>query len=221
MVRQLEIAAADGVKLSAILLRPPDAAALLVLAHGAGAGMSHPFLESLAQDLADARIATLRYQFPYMQQKRKIPDRPAVLTAAVRAAVEAGGRAAPGLPLFAGGKSLGGRMTSLAASEAPLAGARGLVFVGFPLHAPNRPGVERAAHLARVTVPMLFLQGTRDAFADLALLRPIIAQLRDRATLHLFQGADHSFHVPKSSGTTDSAMLRELAQTVASWIAER
>jgi uncharacterized protein len=204
-------------EVSAILLRPAEARWLLVLAHGAGAGMSHPFLATAARDLAAVGVATFRYQFPYMEQRRRVPDAPAVLTATVRAAVAAARKAAPDLPLLAGGKSLGGRMTSLAASERPLDGVRGLVFFGFPLHPPNRPGTKRADHLPHVSVPMLFLQGTRDAFADLALLRPILVELGPRATLDIIETADHSFHVLKSSGKTDDEVLRELAQTISSW----
>jgi uncharacterized protein len=162
-------------------------------------------------------MATLRYQFPYMEERRRVPDAPAVLTATVRAAVRAAAKAAPGLPLLAGGKSMGGRMTSQAAAESPLDGVRGLVFFGFPLHPPGRPGTKRADHLAKVTAPMLFLQGTRDTFADLKLLRPVCAKLGSRATLHVIETADHSFHVLKSSGRTDGQVLRELAETTVSW----
>jgi predicted alpha/beta-hydrolase family hydrolase len=203
--------------LSAILLEPPRSRWLLVLAHGAGAGMTHPFLESLAQKLAAADVATFRYQFPYMEQKRRVPDRPPLLTATVAAAVRAAAKAAPGLPMLAGGKSLGGRMTSTAAAQQPLEGVQGLVFFGFPLHPPNQPGTKRADHLAKVKLPMLFLQGTRDALADLKLLRPICAKLGSSATLHILEGADHSFHVLKSSGKTDAEVLRELAETTATW----
>ncbi len=220
--RDFRVAVEKAGEVSALLVRPSQARWLLVLAHGAGAGMNHPFLETLARELAAEGVATFRYQFPYMEQRRRVPDGPAVLTAAVRAAVSAASRAAPDLPLLAGGKSLGGRMTSLAAAaaECPLDGVRGLVFFGFPLHPPNRPETKRAEHLARVSAPMLFLQGTRDAFADLTLLRPICAQLSSRANLHVIETADHSFHVLKSSGKTDEEVLRELAQTVSFW-AER
>jgi uncharacterized protein len=162
-------------------------------------------------------VATLRYQFPYMEQRRRVPDKPAVLTATVAAAVREAAKLAPGLPLLAGGKSMGGRMTSQAAAERPLEGVRGLVFLGFPLHPPGRPGKKRADHLAKVTVPMLFLQGTRDTLADLKLLRPICAKLGPQATLHIVETADHSFHVLKSSGKSDTEVLRELAETVVSW----
>jgi len=206
--------------MSALFDQPAKPRSLLVLAHGAGAGMAHPFLEALSGELNSAGIATLRYQFPYMEKRRKIPDKPAVLTAAVRAAVDKAKELAPNLPLFAGGKSMGGRMTSTAASEHPLEGVRGLVFFGFPLHPPNRPGTKRADHLSRVTVPMLFLQGTRDAFADLQLLRPICAQLGSRATLEVVEGADHSFHVLKASGKSDAEVLRGLAGSAASWTSQ-
>lgn len=204
-------------EVSALLVRPPGAHCGLVLAHGAGAGMRHQFMEAIANDLAAAGVATLRYQFPYMEQRRPMPDRPSVLTATVRAAVRTAREAFPELPLLAGGKSLGGRMTSTAAAEERLDAVRGLVFFGFPLHSPGKPGTKRADHLTKVTVPMLFLQGTRDAFADLALLRPVVEELGRKATLHVVEGADHSFHLLKSSGKTDAEGLRELTQTVASW----
>jgi predicted alpha/beta-hydrolase family hydrolase len=202
---------------SALLMRPPEASCLLVLAHGAGAGMNHPFMESIAGELAAAGVATFRYQFPYMERQRRVPDPPRVLMAAVRAAVSKAREMAPELPLLAGGKSLGGRMTSQAAAAQPLDGVRGLVFFGFPLHPPGRPGTTRAGHLARVNVPMLFLQGTRDQFADLNLLRPIIEELRSKAALHVVDTADHSFHVLKRSGRADSEVLQELAHVLASW----
>src|SRR5690242_6261035 len=179
---------------SGLLLRPAGARLLYVLAHGAGAGMRHPFLETVAQQLAEREIATLRYQFPYMERRASRPDPPAVAAATVRAAVAEAARAAPGLPLLAGGKSFGGRMTSTAQAEAPLPGVRGLVFLGFPLHPPGRAGDSRAEHLARVEIPMLFLQGDRDQFADLKLLKPVVKGLGERATLHLVEGGDHSFH---------------------------
>jgi len=203
-------------EVAALLVRPKNARWLLALAHGAGAGMTHPFMENLSDELSAVAIATFRYQFPYMEQRRHVPDAPAVLTATVVAAVQAAKKAAPDLPILAGGKSMGGRMTSQAAQH-PLDGVQGLIFFGFPLHPPNRPGTKRADHLAKVTVPMLFLQGTRDAFADLKLLRPICAKLGERATLHVIESADHSFHVLKSSKRTDADVLRELAETTASW----
>jgi uncharacterized protein len=214
---QLRFGVAGGRDVSALLLRPAKARWLLVLAHGAGAGMSHPFMEMLAGELAGVEVATLRYQFPYMEERRRVPDAPAVLTATVAAAVRAAAEAAPELPLLAGGKSMGGRMTSQAAAQHPLDRVRGLVFFGFPLHPPKQPGTKRADHLTKVTVPTLFLQGTRDTFAGLKLLRPVCAKLRARATLHVIETADHSFHVLKSSGRTDAEVLRELAETTASW----
>src|SRR6266705_3645093 len=216
-VEQLRFGVEGGGEVSALLCRPAKARRLLVLAHGAGAGMSHPFMEKLASELAGVGVATLRYQFPYMEQKRRVPDASAVLTATVVAAVHAAAEAAPGLPLLAGGKSMGGRMTSQAAAERPLDGVRGLVFFGFPLHPPNRPGTKRAEHLAKVTVPMLFLQGTRDTLADLTLLRPICEKLGSRATLHIIQEGDHSFHVLKKAGKTDAEVIKELAETTAAW----
>ena len=204
-------------EVSAILTRPANARWLLVLAHGAGAGMTHPFLEKLARELAAAGVATFRYQFPYMEQRRRVPDSPSVAAATVAGAVRAAAEAAPGLPLFAGGKSFGGRMSSQAASQGLLDGVSGLVFFGFPLHPPNKPGTKRAEHLASVKVPMLFLQGTRDTLADLKLLRPICNDLGLLATLHIIETADHSFHMLKSSGKNDADVLRELAQTTASW----
>ena len=197
-----------------ILGRPPDAFCLYVFAHGAGAGMRHPFLEALAEALAGQRVATLRYEFPYMEQGKRRIDPPPVLHARVREAVRAA--AAEGLPLFAGGKSMGGRMTSQAQASEAIGGVRGLAFVGFPLHPAGQPGIERAAHLSEVRLPMLFLQGTRDELADLALLRPVIGAL-PQATLHVVEDADHSFHVRKKSGRTDSEVLDELARTFAGW----
>lgn len=214
---KLRFAVQGNGEVSALLVRPPNTRWLLVLGHGAGAGMAHPFLEKLAAELAVARIATLRYQFPYMEERRRVPDKPAVLTSTVAAAVRLAKEMVPGLPLLAGGKSMGGRMTSQAASESLLGPVKGLVFFGFPLHPPNRPGAKRAEHLAKVSVPMLFLQGTRDTLADLTLLRPVCAKLGSRATLHIISEADHSFHVLKKSGKTDAEVMAELAQTAAAW----
>src|SRR5881296_2441646 len=216
-VEQLRFEVEGGGEVSALLSRPAMARRLLVLAHGAGAGMSHPFMEKLAGELANVGMATLRYQFPYMEQHRQVPDSPAVLTATVVAAVRTAANVAPGLPLLAGGKSMGGRMTSQAAARHPLNGVRGLVFFGFPLHPPNRPGTKRGDHLAKVTAPMLFLQGTRDTLADLKLLRPVCAKLGPRVTLHIIETADHSFHVLKKSGRSDAEVLRELAETTVLW----
>lgn len=214
----IRVAVQDAGEVSAALLRPQSAQCLLVMAHGAGAGMNHPFMTAIANELASAGVASLRFQFPYMEQRRRSPDRPPVLTATVQAAVQAASKATPDLPLFAGGKSLGGRMTSLAASEGRLDNVRGLVFFGFPLHPPNQPGTKRAEHLSEVKLPMLFLQGTRDALADLKLLQPILAKLGTRATLRVIEGADHSFHVLKTSGKTDKEVLKELAQTASDWM---
>jgi hypothetical protein len=207
-----------GAEVAGLLVRPPDARFLYVLAHGAGAGMRHPFLERLAQGLARLGGATLRYQFPYMERKQRRPDLPAVAVAAVRAAVAAAAREAPDLPLIAGGKSFGGRMTSTAQSAAPLSGVRGLAFVGFPLHAPGKPATTRADHLAAVEIPMLFLQGDRDEFAELILLRQVVRALGGRATLHLVKSGDHSFNVPKSSGRNTDDVMGELCDTLVAWV---
>ena len=217
--KRLKLLVPDAGEVSALWLRPADARWLLVLAHGAGAGMSHPFMEKLAQELGELAVSTFRYQFPYMEQRRRVPDSPAVLTSTVRAAVRAASQTAPDLPILAGGKSMGGRMSSQAAAEHPpeFEGVRGLVFFGFPLHPPGRPGTKRAEHLAQVGKPMLFFQGTRDQFADLKLLRPVCAKLGALATLHGIEAADHSFHVLKSSGKTDGEIMRELAQSVLAW----
>ena len=204
-------------RVSALLLVPPGARLLYVVAHGAGAGMRHPFLEVLAYRLAERGVATLRYQFPYMERGSRRPDTPAVATAAVRAAVAEAARVAPGVPLVAGGKSFGGRMTSSAQAEGPLPGVVGLAFLGFPLHPPGRPGTTRADHLERVTVPMLFLQGTRDEFAGLNLLRPVVQRLGVRATLHLIEGGDHSFKVLRRSGTTDADVLQAIVEAIVGW----
>jgi uncharacterized protein len=201
----------------ALLVRPHDARLLYVLAHGAGAGMRHYFLAQAADVFAGRGIATYRYEFPYMQAGRSRPDSPGVAEAAVRKAVAAAAHAAPGLPLIAGGKSFGGRMTSQAQAHEPLPGVRGLVFLGFPLHAPGKPGTSRAEHLTSVDVPMLFLQGTRDEFAQLDLLRQVVGGLGGRATLHLIDEGDHSFNVPKRTGKTESDVMNELADTVQEW----
>jgi predicted alpha/beta-hydrolase family hydrolase len=203
-----------------LLVRPPGARALLVLAHGAGAGMRHPFLQAMADALSGHAVASLRYQFPYMSEggRGARPDPPPVAEGTVRAAVAAAAEMAPGLPLFAGGKSFGGRMTSMAAARAPLERVRGLVFLGFPLHPAGRPGATRAAHLAEVTIPMLFLQGTRDPLAALDLMRPVCDHLGARATLHVVEGADHSFGVLKRSGRTNADVVGELASTIAGWM---
>lgn len=207
----------DGTKVSALLQTPPDAAALYVFAHGAGAGMQHAGMASVADALAGVRVATLRYQFPYMERGSKRVDAPPVAHAAVRAAVAEARRRLPHVPLFAGGRSFGGRMTSQAQALAPLQGMRGLAFVGFPLHPAGKPGVERARHLADVTIPMLFLQGTRDALAELPLLEAVVEPLAARATLHLVDDADHSFHVRASSGRKDADVVLEMARTMSAW----
>jgi predicted alpha/beta-hydrolase family hydrolase len=202
---------------SALLLRPDDAQILYVLAHGAGAGMRHPFLGRMAEALALRRVATLRYQFPYMERKARRPDLPAVATATVRAAVALAHRLAPELPLIAGGKSFGGRMTSTAQASEPLPGVWGLAFLGFPLHPPGKPAVTRGEHLDAVRVPMLFLQGDRDEFAEPLLLRQVLRNLGARATLHLVNGGDHSFSVPKKSGRSADEVFAELATAVSDW----
>lgn len=211
----------DNDDVSGLYLDPPGADALLVLGHGAGAGMRHPFMDGLAAALAARRVATLRYQFPYMEAGRRAPDRVPRLVATVRAAVECGLGlvGAAGRPLVAGGKSMGGRMTSMAAAEAPLRGLAGLAFVGFPLHPAGRPSADRGDHLAGVGLPMLFLQGTRDRLAELDLLRPLLAGLDPAPTLHLVSDADHGFHVPKRSGRTDAEVIDQLAAITADWIA--
>jgi len=209
-----------GARVSGLLMRPPGARWLYVLAHGAGAGMRHPFLETFARALAERDVATLRYQFPYMERRASRPDPPAVAAATVRAAAAEAARLAPELPVVAGGKSFGGRMTSTAQAEQPLPGVRGLVFLGFPLHPPGRRGDARAEHLAQVEIPMLFLQGTRDDFADLQLLRPVVKRLGERATLHLVEGGDHSFHMLKRSGRADAAIMDEIADAIVEWSAQ-
>ena len=212
---KFEIGSAGSV--SALLTRPANARACYVLAHGAGAGMRHAAMEAIAAGLAARGIATLRYQFPYMEKGSKRPDPPPVAHAAVRAAVAEAAKRCAGLPLFAGGKSFGGRMTSQAQAKAPLDGVKGLAFFGFPLHPAGKPSAERAKHLADVKLPMLFLQGTRDALAELDLLRPVVKGLGRNATLHLAEGADHSFHVLKSSGRNDREVLAEILDAFAAW----
>ncbi len=204
-------------EVSAVLVRPGDAECLVVLGHGAGAGMRHRFMEAIAGRLAGVRIATFRYQFPYMEQGGRRPDPLPILLATVRSAVAAAGEAAGDLPLLAGGKSMGGRIASVAAAEAALPGVRGIVFFGFPLHGAGKPSTGRAEHLAHVTVPMLFLQGTRDNLADLSLLRPVCERLGSGARLHVVEGADHSFHVLKRCGRSDGEVLEELSTTTRAW----
>ena len=211
----------DAERVSALLQRPPSAQACCVLAHGAGAGMEHPFMTSIADLLPERGVATLRYQFPYMERGSKRPDSPKVAMAAVRAAVAAAARLVPELPLFAGGKSFGGRMTSQAQAALPLPGVRGLVFLGFPLHPPGEPGDARGDHLSRVEIPMLFFQGSRDEFAEFALLQKLAARLGPLATFWMFEDADHSFHVPARSGHTDDEVRTALADALAEWVAKR
>ena len=221
MTEQLQVGLGpDRGHVSALLDRPPDAWLLYVLAHGAGAGMRHSFLESIVAVLASRGVATFRYQFPYMEAGARRPDSPEVAEATVRAAVSAAAAAAPELPLIAGGKSFGGRMTSGAAAKS-LPGVGGLAFLGFPLHPPGRPGTRRADHLDRVEVPMLFLQGTRDEFARLDLITGVSGRLGDRALLHLVEDANHSFDVLKRSGRTRASVLDELADTLVQWARAR
>jgi predicted alpha/beta-hydrolase family hydrolase len=215
---QLVIGIGGERRVSGLLLRPKKAHACYVFAHGAGAGMTHPFMEAVARELAERGVATLRYQFPYMENRSKRPDPPAIAHAAVRAAVTEAARALPGLPLIAGGKSFGGRMTSQTQAIEPLPNVRGLAFLGFPLHPAGKPSAERGRHLSEVKIPMLFLQGTRDTLAGLDELRPLIKQLGKRATLHLLDDADHSFHVPARSGRKDPDVRREMLDAFVEWI---
>lgn len=203
---------------SAILMQPGNARACYVLAHGAGAGMRHASMDKIAEGLADRGIATFRFNFPYMENKQGRPDQPAVAQAAIRAAVEDAARLCPGLKLIAGGKSFGGRMTSQAQAKTPLPDVKGLAFLGFPLHADKKPSTERAEHLTQVEIPMLFLQGTRDGLADLGLLKPVVAALGAKATLHEVEGGDHSFAVLKKSGRTNEEALAEVLDTFTAWI---
>jgi predicted alpha/beta-hydrolase family hydrolase len=215
--RTLQIAIDHAASVSAILTSPSQARACFVFAHGAGAGMTHPFMEKVATGLGERGVATLRYQFPYMEKGSKRPDSPAVAHAAVRAAVAKAARCSPGLPLIAGGKSFGGRMTSQAQALLPLAGVHGLAFFGFPLHPAGKPSSERAKHLADIGVPLLFLQGTRDNLAELSLLEPVVESLGALATLHLVKDADHSFHVPARSGRNDGQVMNEILDAFAAW----
>ncbi len=211
----------EGERLSAVVVRPRGARAVYVLAHGAGAGMRHPFLESVARALAERRIATFRFQFPYTEHGKKRPDPPKVLEAAASAAVTHAARAFPRLPLFAGGKSMGGRIASQVVARGELPRVRGLIFLGYPLHAAKAPpeaAAARARHLPAIEAPMLFLQGSRDALASLDRLRPVVRRLRARARLHVVDEADHSFAVPKRTGRTQDDVIAELADVVAAWI---
>lgn len=206
-------------EVSAVVRRPPDARFFLVLGHGAGAGMRHHFLQTLSEALGQVGVITLRYQFPYMERGYRRPDAAAALQATVRSAVNAAGLLARGLPLFAGGKSMGGRMTSQAQAERSLHAVRGLVFFGFPLHPAGDPGRERADHLAQVHLPMLFHQGTRDRLANLDLLRPVLAPLGPRVTLDIVDQADHDFALPKRLGVDQEEVCRRLAERTARWMA--
>ena len=216
--QKLQIAVGNADSVSALLIRPARARACFVFAHGAGAGMTHSFMEQVAAGLGERGVATLRYQFPYMEKASRRPDPPAIAHAAVRAAVAEAGRCCEGVPLIAGGKSFGGRMTSQAQALEPLAGVHGLAFLGFPLHPAGKPSVDRANHLSDVHVPMLFMQGTRDNLADVKLLEPVVKGLGPSASLHLVAEADHSFHVLARSGRNDEAVMHEILDTFASWI---
>lgn len=215
--QEFRITLPAGGSVSALLDAQPQAKACYVLAHGSGAGMKHAFLAAITGELAKRGIAVLRFQFPFMEQGSKRPDPPRVAQEAVRAAVAEAARRLPGVPLFAGGKSFGGRMSSNAQAKQPLTEVRGLVFLGFPLHPADKPSTERAQHLAQVKVPMLFLQGTRDGLADLGLMRQVTQPLAPLATLHVVEGADHGFEVLKRSGRTNEEVLGELAETIAGW----
>jgi predicted alpha/beta-hydrolase family hydrolase len=216
--QRLKLSLENGASVSALLLRPDNARACFVLAHGAGAGMSHPSLETVATGLGERGFATLRYQFPYMEKGGRRPDAPAVAHAAVRAAVKEAARRCAGLPLVAGGKSFGGRMTSQAQAIAPLPGVQGLAFLGFPLHPAGKPSTMRAAHLSDIKIPMLFLQGTRDGLAEMTLLEPVVKGLGGLASLHAVQEADHSFRVPARSGRNDRDVMNEVVDALSAWI---
>jgi len=205
-------------QVSGLFQVPATPRACFVLAHGAGAGMTHPFMVEAAKGLAARGVGTLRYQFPYMERGSKRPDSPELAQSAVRAATLEASRLVPGIPMFSGGKSFGGRMTSQAQAASPLPGVHGLVFLGFPLHPPGKPSDQRGKHLFSVQIPMLFLQGTRDDLANLELLEPLCKKLGDRATLKLFQNADHSFHVPARTGLKDSQVREQLLDALAIWI---
>ena len=218
IAERLTLAIDETRRVTALLQLPPAATACFVLAHGAGAGMDHPSMVAVAAELAARSIATLRFQFPYMERRTRRPDPPPVCHATVRAAVAEAARLAPTLALIAGGRSFGGRMTSQAQAIEPLPGVKGLAFIGFPLHPAGKPSAERAEHLREVKIPMLFLQGTRDELAKLELLQPLIDQLGARATLKLLQDADHSFHVPARTGRKDAEVRAEMLDALATWI---
>jgi predicted alpha/beta-hydrolase family hydrolase len=215
----LTISVPEAGTVGALLMAPPGARACFVFAHGAGAGMAHAFMSAMASELAQRGVASLRYQFPYMERGSKRTDPPPLAHATVRAAVDEAHRRMPGVALFAGGKSFGGRMSSQAQASAPLDGVRGLAFVGFPLHPAGKPGIERAAHLSKLRCPMLFLQGTRDELADLALLRQVLAPLSERARLVVFEDADHSFHVRARSASSDAQVMAQMADAMAEFFA--
>jgi predicted alpha/beta-hydrolase family hydrolase len=217
---EIVIPISEARPVSGLLQLPVRATACFVLAHGAGAGMRHPFMAAVAAGLAVRGIATLRYQFPYMEAGSRRPDSPHLATATVRAAVATAAELMPELPLIAGGKSFGGRMTSQAQAKTPLPGVRGLAFLGFPLHPARKPSTARAEHLAGITVPMLFLQGERDPLADSSLMEQLVESLGDRATLHQFPDADHSFHVRARSGRTDDQVMGIMLDILAAWIAK-
>jgi uncharacterized protein len=207
-------------EVSALFTTPVDAMACFVFAHGAGAGMTHPFMEKVAKALFAQRVATLRYQFPYMEARAKRPDPPTIAQAAVRAAVDAARQRCADVPLIAGGKSFGSRMTSQAQAASPLPQVRGLVFFGFPLHPADKPSTERPAHLFDVIIPMLFLQGSKDKLAELSRIAYITQRLSATATLHMVDGADHSFHVPKHSGRTDDDVIAGMVAAFMDWLGE-
>ena len=211
-------ASSSSGQVTGILVKPENPDSLLVLAHGAGAGIHHPWMNTVSAKLAAQGIATFRYQFPYMEQGRKTPGPPAIAMATVRSAVAEAGRLAPGIPLFAGGKSYGGRMTSSAEAKEHLEGLEGIVFFGFPLHAPGRPSNDRAEHLYQVGLPMLFLQGTRDSLADLEYLRPVVSRIGGKASLEIIEGGDHSFRVPKKQNKGEEEVLEGLAASVKKWL---
>jgi len=217
----IRIALADDSSVSGLWLAPEGATAVLVLAHGAGVGMAHRSMATIAEGLAERRVATLRYQFPYMEKGGKRVDPPPVAHAAVRAAVDAANRLAPNLPLFAGGRSFGGRMTSQAQAAEPMPGVRGLVFFAFPLHVAGKPSTDRADHLNGVKVPMLFLSGTKDTLAELGLIRAVTDELGEGVTLVLLEAADHAFHVAARSGRKDAEVMAEALDTAAAWMAAR
>ena len=217
-LRRLTVNIPTGLTVSGLLLAPERTSACYVMAHGAGAGMTHPFMMAVSAGLSGRRIATLRYDFPYMEQGSKRTDRPEIARAAVRAAVQAAARLMPSVPIVAGGKSFGARMTSQAQAESPLAGVCGLTFFGFPLHPAKKPSDDRARHLDELNVPMLFLQGTRDALADMRLLVPIVESLKPWAMLQPIEDADHSFHVPARSGRTDAEVLAGALDAMVAWV---